>query len=91
LGATVKTDDDVRCPQYTAPETAIILTIGSGLVDTKLSITGNAPTSVLSSVAYTTGAHATLRDFTGTTTAAQALQILESLVDDLKSKGIVLE
>lgn len=38
---------------------------------------------------YTTGAHATLRDFTGTTTAAQALQLLESLVDDLKAQGKV--
>lgn len=35
--------------------------------------------------AWTTGAHATLRDFTGTTTAAQALQLLETLVDDLKT------
>jgi hypothetical protein len=89
LGVTVKTDDDVRCPQYTAPETAIIRTIGSGLIDTKLGITGNAPISLLAVPAYTTGAHATLRDFTGTTTAAEALQLLESLVDDLKSKGII--
>jgi hypothetical protein len=38
---------------------------------------------------YTTGAHTTLRDFTGTTTAAEALQLLETLVDDLISQGIL--
>jgi len=39
--------------------------------------------------AYTTGAHTTLRDFTGTTTAAEALKLIETLVEDLKLAGIV--
>lgn len=38
---------------------------------------------------WTTGAHATLRDFTGTTTAAQALQLIETLVEDLRTANII--
>lgn len=38
---------------------------------------------------WTTGAHSTLRDFTGTTTAAQALQLLETLVEDLRTANII--
>jgi hypothetical protein len=39
--------------------------------------------------AYTTGAHATLRDFTATSTAAHALSLVETLVDDLKTLRIL--
>jgi len=46
-----------------------------------------APSLQLS--AYTTGIHGTLRDFTGTSSAAHALQLLETLVDDLKVAGII--
>lgn len=39
--------------------------------------------------AWTTGAHATLRNFTATTTAAQALQLLETLVEELKAANLI--
>jgi len=79
-GTTVWTQDDVRCPQYTAPVTDITI----GVPRRRLSISGQ---SIL--LGYTTGAHNSLRDFTGTTTAAHALQLLETLVDDLVEKGVI--
>lgn len=39
--------------------------------------------------AWTVGAHSTLRDFTGTTTAAEALQLLETLIEDLQTAGVL--
>jgi len=59
-------------------------------VTNKISDSGTGtvfPTKLIGGSTYTTGAHGTLRDFTGTTTAAHALQLLETLVDDLKSAG----
>ncbi len=79
-GSTVWTQDDVRCPQFTAPVTDITI----GVPRLALAITGQ---EVL--LGYTTGAHNALRDFTGTTTAAHALQLLETLVDDLVGKGVL--
>lgn len=38
---------------------------------------------------WTTGAHANLRDFTGTTTASEALQLCETVVEDLVDQGIL--
>lgn len=38
---------------------------------------------------WTVGAHGTLRDFTGTTTAAEALQLIETLVEDLRVANII--
>ena len=83
--ATVWTQDDVRCPQYTAPITNPTIKIGIA----RLGLTGQSTTKDITVTAYTTGAHAALRDFTGTTTAAEALQLLETLVDDLVEKGII--
>ena len=82
-GTTVWTVDDVKLPDFIAAigSRTIALPIGG------LSISGKAPLTILTTVAYTRGAHATLRDFTGTTTAAHALQLLETLVDDLIENG----
>ena len=82
-GSTVWTQDDVRCPQYTAPITNRTIAIPSY----PIGISGKIPVGEITVPAYTTGAHNTLRDFTGTTTAAHALQLLETLVDDLVVKG----
>jgi hypothetical protein len=38
---------------------------------------------------WTTGAHATRRDFTGTTTAAEALELLETLIEDLRIANLI--
>ena len=60
--------------------------------DGKLSTAGNVGFNGQAPAAapdYTTGAHATLRDFTGTTTAADALKLLETLVDDLITQGLL--
>ena len=84
-GSTVWTQDDVRCPQYTAPITNRIIAIERKT----LAFSGQIPVREITVPAYTTGAHAALRDFTGTTTAAHALQLLETLVDDLVEKGLL--
>jgi len=84
-GATTVTHDDVRCPQYTAPATSRTIVIAAD----ELRVSGIQPSKDISVQAYTTGAHSALRDFTGTSTAAHALQILETLVDDLTEKGML--
>ena len=84
-GSTVDTQDDVRCPQFTALETDRTITIAQA----ELGISIKPVAREVTVASYTTGAHAALRDFTGTTTAAQALQLLETLVDDLAIKGIL--
>jgi len=83
--STVWTQDDVRCPQFTAPTTNRTITIAQA----ELGFTGQLLAQNIAVAAYTTGAHAALRDFTGTSTAAHALQLLETLVDDLTEKGLL--
>ena len=83
--ATVWTQDDVRCPQYSEVPTNPTIGVPKG----NLGISGQQLNQNIAVAAYTTGAHAALRDFTGTTTAAEALQLLETLVDDLTEKGLL--
>ena len=82
-GATIDTQDDILVPQFTAAITTRIIKFPT----TAIALKGIAPSIIIGVQSYTTGAHAALRDFTGTTTAAQALQLLETLVDDLVQKG----
>ncbi len=84
-GDTVDTQDDVRCPQFTAVTTNRTITISQA----EMGLSGILPDQTITVGAYTTGAHATLRSFSGTTTAAHALQLLETLVDDLTEKGVI--
>jgi len=81
-GATVDTQDDIFLPRRftNASQTFSFPT-------TKFVLTGAAPTPIITTSTWTRGAHSLLRDFTGTTTAAHALQLLESLVDDLIENG----
>jgi len=79
---TIWTVDDVKLSNY-LPASSITAGTGPG----RLSLSGQNVTAFITTASYTTGAHATLRDFTGTTTAAHALQILETLVDDLIENG----
>jgi hypothetical protein len=66
--------------------------------DIYMGSTGNAFVQLQSNAAvvtlgpvntWTTGAHATRRDFTGTTTAAEALELLETLIEDLRIANLI--
>jgi hypothetical protein len=81
-GTTIWTADDVKIPNFISNTS---VTRGAGLA--KVNIKGTEPLAVITTSTWTRGAHATLRDFTGTTTAADALQLLETLVDDLIENG----
>ncbi len=81
-GTTIWTVDDINLPNFNPSGSPSIKTPRHdlGFVGQPLSIE-------IGIAAFTTGAHAALRDFTSTSTAAHALQLLETLVDDLVQKG----
>jgi len=81
-GATIWTVDDVKVPNFISDTSQTIK-----VPRTDIGFLGEIPNKIITTSAYATGVHSTLRDFTGTSTAAHALQILETLVDDLIENG----
>lgn len=86
VSATLGTDVAVQNNISVGHSTAAMIDPASAGSVTILRNNGN---SLQTLQAYTTGAHSTLRDFTGTSTAAHALQLLESVVDDLQDQGLL--
>jgi hypothetical protein len=87
-GATVDTQDDVRCPQYTAPETAITKTIGTAI----LSVDPKISEREIGSAAYTRNA-TIVEDRTllasASATTLNNNNVLAALIADLQDRGVI--
>ena len=87
-GATVDTQDDVRCPQYTAPTTTFAMTIGTALLKTN----GKPAAREFGTQAYTRNA-TVVEDRTllasASATTLNNNNVLAALIADLQDRGII--